>query len=379
MLHIVAITIWRKESMKISKEMRNLMIAGGLIGIIAVVLVLLGNPKNMGFCIACFIRDIAGGIKLHTAAPVRYVRPEIIGLVLGSFLISLATKEFNARGGSSPMLRFCIGVMVMIGCLAFLGCPFRMALRLSAGDLNALIGLLGFAAGIGCGSFFLAKGFSLGRTQRQAPLEGAAISIVNIILLLLAVCIPALFAFSESGPGSMHAPIIVSLCAGLVVGVLAQRTRMCMAGGFRDLYLLKDGTLITGFIALFILALIMNLVTGNFKLGFTSQPVAHSAHLWNFLGMFVCGLGCTMLGGCPLRQLILAGEGNSDSAITVLGLLTGAAISHNFGLAGGADSVVEGVYKVGGISTKGKVAVIACIVILLVIACIKTFANKKEK
>ena len=379
MLHIVAITIWRKESMKISKEMRNLMIAGGLIGIIAVVLVLLGNPKNMGFCIACFIRDIAGGIKLHTAAPVRYVRPEILGLVLGSFLISLATKEFNARGGSSPMLRFCIGVMVMIGCLAFLGCPFRMALRLSAGDLNALIGLLGFAAGIGCGSFFLAKGFSLGRTQRQAPLEGAAISIVNIILLLLAVCIPALFAFSESGPGSMHAPIIVSLCAGLVVGVLAQRTRMCMAGGFRDLYLLKDGTLITGFIALFILALIMNLVTGNFKLGFTSQPVAHSAHLWNFLGMFVCGLGCTMLGGCPLRQLILAGEGNSDSAITVLGLLTGAAISHNFGLAGGADSVVEGVYKVGGISTKGKVAVIACIVILLVIACIKTFANKKEK
>lgn len=379
MLHIVAITIWRKESMKISKEMRNLMIAGGLIGIIAVVLVLLGNPKNMGFCIACFIRDIAGGIKLHTAAPVRYVRPEIIGLVLGSFLISLATKEFNARGGSSPMLRFCIGVMVMIGCLAFLGCPFRMALRLSAGDLNALIGLLGFASGIGCGSFFLAKGFSLGRTQRQAPLEGAAISIVNIILLLLAVCIPALFAFSESGPGSMHAPIIVSLCAGLVVGVLAQRTRMCMAGGFRDLYLLKDGTLITGFIALFILALIMNLVTGNFKLGFTSQPVAHSAHLWNFLGMFVCGLGCTMLGGCPLRQLILAGEGNSDSAITVLGLLTGAAISHNFGLAGGADSVVEGVYKVGGISTKGKVAVIACIVILLAIACVKTFANKKEK
>ena len=95
--------------------------------------------------------------------------------------------------------------------------------------------------------------------------------------------------------------------------------------------------------------------------------------------MFVCGLGCTMLGGCPLRQLILAGEGNSDSAITVLVLLTGAAISHNFGLAGGADSVVEGVYKVGGISTKGKVAVIACIVILLAIACVKTFANKKEK
>ena len=97
--------------MTISKEKRNLAIAGALIGVIAVVLVLLGNPKNMGFCIACFIRDIAGGLKLHTAAPVKYIRPEIIGLILGSFLVSVVTKEFNARGGSSPMLRFCIGFM----------------------------------------------------------------------------------------------------------------------------------------------------------------------------------------------------------------------------------------------------------------------------
>jgi hypothetical protein len=364
----------RSKKMNISKEKRNLAIAGSLIGIIAVVLVLLGNPKNMGFCIACFIRDIAGGLKLHTAAPVKYIRPEIIGLILGSFLISVSTKEFNARGGSSPMLRFCIGFMVMIGCLAFLGCPFRMVLRLSAGDLNALIGLLGFAAGIGVGSFFLSKGFSLGRTQRQAPLEGCAISVVNIILLILAIAVPTLFAVSESGPGSMHAAIGISLIAGLVVGVLAQRTRMCMAGGFRDLYLLKDGTLICGFIALFVFALIMNLITGNFKLGFTGQPVAHNAHIWNFLGMFVCGLGCCMLGGCPLRQLILAGEGNSDSAITVLGLLTGAAFSHNFGLAGAAGAVADG----GGVKSAGKIAVIACIVILLCIACIKTFAKKKE-
>ena len=367
-----------KESLKINKEKTSLAVAGALIAVAAIVLMLLGNPKNMGFCIACFVRDIAGGIKLHTAAPVRYVRPEVIGLVLGSFVISLCTREFNARGGSSPVLRFCIGAMVMIGCLAFLGCPFRMVLRLSAGDLNALIGLIGFAAGIGCGAFFLSKGFSLGRATKQAPLEGAAISFINIILLLLVVLVPTIFAFSETGPGSMHAPIIASLIGGLCVGALAQRTRMCMAGGFRDLYLLKDATLITGFGTLFIVALILNLATGNFNFGFANQPIAHTAHIWNLLGMFVCGLGSTMLGGCPLRQLILAGEGNSDSALTVLGLLTGAAISHNFGLAGSADSVVDGVYKVGGISLAGKIAVIACIIILLAIASIKTFAKKKE-
>lgn len=360
------------------KEKRNLLIAGIIIGVIAVFLVIMGNPKNMGFCIACFVRDIAGATKFQSAAPVRYLRPEIIGLVFGSFLMAVAFKEFRPRGGSAPMTRFIIAVIVMIGALAFLGCPFRMILRLAGGDLNALVALIGFACGIATACFFLNRGFNLGRTQEQRTLEGVALPAINVVLLVIAVAAPSLLAFSETGPGSMHAPILISLAAGLVVGILAQRTRLCMVGGIRDTILLKDATLLIGFCAIFLSALVMNLVTGNFKLGFTGQPIAHSAHVWNFLGMYAAGLGCAMLGGCPLRQIILAGEGNSDSAISVLGLFVGAAISHNFGLAGSADSVVDGVYKVGGISANGKVAVICGIVILLGIACYYTFAKKRE-
>lgn len=95
----------------------------------------------MGFCIACFLRDISGALSLHSAANVQYVRPEIIGLVLGSFLPALFRKEFGAKGGSSPLTRFVLGMFVMIGCLMFLGCPFRMILRLAGGDWNALFGL----------------------------------------------------------------------------------------------------------------------------------------------------------------------------------------------------------------------------------------------
>ncbi|MCF0237503.1 MAG: YedE-related selenium metabolism membrane protein, partial [Sphaerochaetaceae bacterium] len=40
--------------MSISKEKRNLLIAGIIIGIISFFLVKAGNPANMGFCIACF-------------------------------------------------------------------------------------------------------------------------------------------------------------------------------------------------------------------------------------------------------------------------------------------------------------------------------------
>ena len=63
-----------------------IIVAGLVVGLSSVLLVANGNPGNMGFCIACFLRDIAGGIGMHRAAVVQYIRPEIIGLVLGAFI-----------------------------------------------------------------------------------------------------------------------------------------------------------------------------------------------------------------------------------------------------------------------------------------------------
>ena len=121
------------------KETVIVVSAGAAVGLAAIFLMLLGNPANMGFCIACFLRDIAGACGLHNAAKVQYVRPEIIGLVLGALAMSLATREFRARASSAPAVRFVLGGFVMIGALAFLGCPLRMVLRLGGGDLNALV------------------------------------------------------------------------------------------------------------------------------------------------------------------------------------------------------------------------------------------------
>ena len=122
------------------KEKITIVVTGVLIGVISAMLVFFGNPANMGFCIACFLRDTTGALGLHSAAAVQYIRPEIIGLVLGACIVSLITKEFRPRGGSAPVTRFTLGAFVMIGCLMFLGCPFRMILRLAGGDGNALFG-----------------------------------------------------------------------------------------------------------------------------------------------------------------------------------------------------------------------------------------------
>ncbi|MEG0780102.1 MAG: YedE family putative selenium transporter [Oscillospiraceae bacterium] len=344
-------------------------LAGAAVGIAAVVLTALGNPANMGFCIACFLRDIAGAVGMHSAAKVQYVRPEVIGLVLGAFLMSVATKEFRAKAGSSPAIRFVLGGFVMVGALAFLGCPLRMVIRLGGGDLNALVGLAGFIVGILIGIVFLNKGFSLRRAYEVGKAEGGVMPAVMAGLLLLFLAVPALFKFSEEGPGSKHAPVFIALVIALVVGALAQKTRLCMVGGIRDSFLFRDFKLLYGFIAIFLVVLAGNLILGKFHLGFTMQPIAHSAHLWNLLGMVLVGWGSVLLGGCPLRQLILAGEGNGDSAVTVFGMISGAALVHNFGLAGNPDSLNEAKeLVVGGISTAGKAAVILGFVVFLVIS-----------
>lgn len=316
-------------------------LTGLLIGAAAVALSRLGNPKNMGFCIACFLRDIAGTTKLHNAHGVQYFRPEIVGLVLGSMIMALIKKEWKPQGGSSPFTRFLLGMLVMIGALVFLGCPLRMVIRIGGGDVNALVGLLGFIVGIVIGTFPLRFGFSLNRAYKQNALEGLLFPILLVILFVLSL-LPELFARSEKGPGSMHAPWYAALLIALLVGALCQRSRLCMAGGVRDVVLFKDFHLIYGFLAIIIAVVVGNLITHNFKFGLAEQPIAHTDGVFNFLGMVLVGWGSVLLGGCPLRQLILAGEGNSDSAITVFGFIAGAAVSHNFGLASSADGIGSG-------------------------------------
>lgn len=128
---------------------------------------------------------------------------------------------------------------------------------------------------------------------------------------------------------------------------------------------MRDYHLISGVGALLVAAFATNLIFGQVNFGLFGQPVAHSSHLWNFLGMVLAGLAFALAGGCPGRQLFLAGEGDGDAAVFVLGMITGAGLAHNFSLAGSPDNVAEGI--VGGLSPYGMIAIglglVACLVI----------------
>jgi YedE family putative selenium metabolism protein len=151
----------------------------------------------------------------------------------------------------------------------------------------------------------------------------------------------------------MHAPVMMSIAFGGVIGFLLQRSRFCTIGGFRDLILFRQCHLIFGVIALIVSALVMNLIFGQFAFGLEGQPIAHSLVVWNFLGMVLAGLAFTMGGGCPGRQCALAGEGDADSAVFVCGMLAGAGFAHNFALAASQK----------GVGVNGQVAVIIGIIV----------------
>jgi YedE family putative selenium metabolism protein len=169
---------------------------------------------------------------------------------------------------------------------------------------------------------------------------------VIAMLLVAALLIePSFITLTKNG----HAFWLISIGAGLLVGILGQRARLCFAGGIRDLFIIKDSHLFQGMLAFFVFCFVMNLILGQFKPG--AAPIAHSAHVANFLGMALVGLCAVLLGGCPFRQTIMAGYGNADSGMAFLGMLVGAGFAHNFGLTGK--------------STAGLVAAIAGIVFCL--------------
>jgi YedE family putative selenium metabolism protein len=374
-------------------------ILGGLVlGALGALAVNWGNPLNMGFCVACFVRDISGALKFQSTATVQYIRPEILGVILGAFGTSLAFREWRPRGGSSPIIRFILAICVMVGALIFLGCTIRMMLRLGGGDLSALVALGGLILGILIGIFFLKRGFTLGRASKASPIAGLMIVGVALVLFVLLVVKPAFVAFSTTGPGSQHVQWWLGLLIGLVAGFILQRTRFCTIGGWRDTFMVKDFYLLSGLVAFVLGALVTNYIVGNFGTsglfgmnlsapygdvayhwGFTKQPIAlpyvdasgaiaWPQYIWTFLGFNLFGLAATLMGGCPTRNLALAGEGDADAGVSVLGYVAGGAIGVNFLISSSGGAT-------GKLGTWGPWAVVAGLVFCLGIGF---FMREKE-
>ncbi len=320
---------------------------GAAVGLAGAGLVLLGNPRNSGICASCFAENVAGALRLHGDPRMSYLRPELPGFILGATLAALAARGFQSRSGSAPLVRFFVGAFLIVGSAVFLGCPIKVVLRLAGGDLTAFAGLGGLVVGAWVGVGFLKRGFFLGKSSRTGPLAGWVLPAAMALLAAASVLAPPAFTGGLVGAAREHAPPLVSLVIGLAVGALAQRSKFCVSGSLRNFFLTHSARMLGGLALLFVAALGVNLAAGLFQPGLYDQPGSHLDGGWAAAGMFLVGLGAVLIGGCPFRQLVMAGEGDADAGAAVLGMLVAGGLVQSWGLR----STIAGATPAGKLAT----------------------------
>ncbi|WP_414050980.1 YeeE/YedE family protein [Macrococcus animalis] len=109
--------------------------------------------------------------------------------------------------------------------------------------------------------------------------------------------------------------IVSGLIVGALLGFVMQRTRFCLTGGFRDMYVQKNNKM---FYALLIAISIQAI--GLYVL--TSMNIIHIEYeafsvIGTILGSFVFGIGIVLAGGCATGTWYRAGEGLIGSWIAL--------------------------------------------------------------
>lgn len=74
--------------------------------------------------------------------------------------------------------------------------------------------------------------------------------------------------------------------------------------------------------------------------------------------MLLVGWLSVLIGGCPFRQLIKAGEGDADAGLAVIGMLLGGGLVQSWGVAATA----------AGVALPGKISVLAGLAFVLLIS-----------
>jgi uncharacterized protein len=148
---------------------------------------------------------------------------------------------------------------------------------------------------------------------------------------------------------------LVSLVLGLILGYLAQRSRICFIGGLRDFVLVRDTDLLKGAVAFFITAWLAFSVAGALHLVDLRPPVysgtsplpaqtlagqqsilptpanspgaiprtSVTAMVVAVAAGLILGLFSTLANGCPTRQIVLAAQGLRDSRFYLSGFFIG--------------------------------------------------------
>lgn len=110
---------------------------------------------------------------------------------------------------------------------------------------------------------------------------------------------------------------------GLIFGFILQRTRFCLTGGFRDMYIARNNTLFYAFLIAITVESIG--VLSLIKLGIIGNPYEEFSVLGAIVGSYLFGIGIVLAGGCATGTWYRAGEGLLGSWVALFFYMTSAA------------------------------------------------------
>lgn len=135
---------------------------------------------------------------------------------------------------------------------------------------------------------------------------------------------------------------IVTLSLGILIGYLAQRSGFCSVGGFRDYFLFRHTRILSGYLTLIVASFAGYLLfwfltpaaMEHFFWAATNTPLSPVPGAPSGLNVpaylifaaipgFFIGFICILLGGCPIRQTVMASEGNFRAGFFIIGMCVG--------------------------------------------------------
>lgn len=145
-----------------------------------------------------------------------------------------------------------------------------------------------------------------------------AVAVALVILLLAAQAQPRLALYWALGLG---------------VGLVLQRGRLCFAGAFRDLFLMRNGTMLRAIlVGLAIAAPVFALIEARAVPEPSFGALPSGAHVVPLglnlpVGGVLFGIGMVVAGGCVSGTLYRIGEGYVASWASLLGILVGLSVA----------------------------------------------------
>lgn len=133
--------------------------------------------------------------------------------------------------------------------------------------------------------------------------------------------------------------MVTGLLVGIFLGFILQRARFCMTGGFRDIYMARNFTMLYAFlIAISVQAVGVFVLVKAGHLNITSGSVSL---LGSIGGSLLFGVGIVLAGGCATGTWYRAAEGLIGSWIALIFYMLFASITKYGALSGVAKEVTQ--------------------------------------